>query len=65
MTYPSPANRPLSANEIIKLIEQRIQELYQAAGRESGGWYQELFGHKIEELEELLMTIHAGKYPKS
>lgn len=64
MTYPSPENRPFTAEEIIELIDTRVKELNQACIRETGGWYQSLFSHQIEVLEDLLIKIRAGKYPR-
>jgi hypothetical protein len=63
MNYPRPASRPFTREEILEVIQKRIEWLNESVDR-CRGWSCEIAGHQIQVLEELLKTIRTGKFPK-
>ena len=64
MTYPTPSNRPYTLEEVLELMNKKAERLSDAARRESGGWGREILGYQAQAIEELLVTIQAGKFPQ-
>ena len=64
MTYPMPSNRPYTLEEVLGLMNKKAQRLSGCARREGGGWSQEVMGAQVQIIEELLVTIQAGRFPQ-
>ncbi len=62
MTHPTPASRPFTREEILEVIQKRIEWFNESFDR-SRGWSAKITGYQTQALEELLKTIRAGKFP--